>query len=334
MDPGPADLCGQGLSGHAGRVMLRQFVAAGWTAGVLALAACPAFAEPPAPPPPDASTQPPTEVKPVTVTAQRMDAIKSFVAQVSAAPQQKQMARWDRTICSGVLGLPEQHAQYLNDRLAANAIGVGLQTGKPGCKPNVLIFVAPDADTFVAEIVKKHAGAFGAAGAANTRGRKALAEFTLRPRPVRWWHLSETAGADGARLGESVDNGGGKGSRMTLQVYNASRIHPNTQEVFANVIIVVDAKRAVGVSYQALCDYISMVALAQIDPHADATDLPSILNLFKDRDAGAVLPTGLTDWDHSYLKALYAVRADVRSDKKEQDEITDEMKKAAAKPPK
>lgn len=43
-----------------------------------------------------------------------------------------------------------------------------------------------------------------------------------------------------------------------------------------------------------------MVAFAQIDPDADTSSFPTILNLF---DGAAT--TELTDWDLSYLKALY-----------------------------
>jgi hypothetical protein len=43
------------------------------------------------------------------------------------------------------------------------------------------------------------------------------------------------------------------------------------------------------------------VALAQIDPKADLADFDSILNLFINPAAYS----GLTDWDRSYLQALY-----------------------------
>ena len=45
-----------------------------------------------------------------------------------------------------------------------------------------------------------------------------------------------------------------------------------------------------------------MVALAQVDAEADTAAYPTILNLFADP---ASAPAGLTDWDRSYLTALY-----------------------------
>jgi hypothetical protein len=45
-----------------------------------------------------------------------------------------------------------------------------------------------------------------------------------------------------------------------------------------------------------------LVALAQIDPSANPASFDSILNVFNNPAAYS----GLTDWDRSYLKALYS----------------------------
>jgi hypothetical protein len=286
-------------------------------AAALAQTAQPASAPAPAaPPPPDVH-----QVETVTVTAQRQEAINTFVAQASTPNRfERQIARWDRNICSAVLGLPEKHAQYMNDRLAIHAIEVGLTPGKPGCKPNILILVAPDADTFVAEIVKHHGSAFAKyndVGGVSTRGRKALKAWVETPAPVRWWHVSQKANSEGILASDG-----------TLIIHRASHIRPDERQVFGRVVIVVDATRATGVSYQALCDYISMVALAQINPRTEPAAVPSILNLFFDRDAGRTLPTGLTEWDSGYLMALYKSAPDARDAKHQNAEIIEEMKKA------
>lgn len=298
-------------------------LAAAMSVGAAASAQTPAPAKPaPAP------ASEPTQVQAVTITAQRLEAINTFVAQTSRPNRfQRQIARWDRNICSTVLGLPEKHAQYMNDRLALNAINVGLTPGQPGCYSNILIMVAPDADNFVAEVVKKHGSAFGKyfdVGGVTTNGRKALKAWVETPMPVRWWHISETASTDGI----------GTTSGGNFTVHRASRIRPDTREVFARVIVIVDAERAKGVSYQALCDYISMVALAQIAPTEGPKAVPSILNLWVDRDAGKPLPTGLTQWDQDYLHALYNSAPDARDAKHQREEMIEDMKKAAAKEPK
>jgi hypothetical protein len=209
-------------------------------------------------------------------------------------------------------------------------VAVGLDPGKPGCKANVLVMIAPDADAFTKAIVRAQPRAFGGF-TGHTRGRSALKAFEDTPRPVRWWHVTQTKASGGFTASEPTDSGRGL-SGPTMEVWDMSHIHTNVVEVFGGILIVVDAKRAQGVSYQALCDYISMVALAQIDPDADVTALPSILTLFHDRDAGASLPTGLTPWDLAYLKALYDVRTDRERATRVKGEIADDMKKSAPAP--
>jgi len=67
-------------------------------------------------------------------------------------------------------------------------------------------------------------------------------------------------------------------------------------------IIIVDVDRLAGASLVQLADYLALVALAQIDAEADTAPYPTILNLFADP---ASAPAGLTEWDRSYLTALY-----------------------------
>jgi hypothetical protein len=67
------------------------------------------------------------------------------------------------------------------------------------------------------------------------------------------------------------------------------------------VIIIVDATKLTGMTWQQLADYLAVVSLAQINPKTDPAEFDSILNLFSNPAAY----TGLTDWDRSYLQALY-----------------------------
>ena len=79
-------------------------------------------------------------------------------------------------------------------------------------------------------------------------------------------------------------------------------------------IIIVDMSKTGSVPFGALADYISMVALAQVDAEADLAGQSTILNLF---DAPDVVG-GLTDWDKDYLAALYAAPND-RSSAEQQE---------------
>ncbi len=240
------------------------------------------------------------------------EAIQSFVGALSVeAGSEDQLARWSNRVCPGVVGLRREQAQAIADRIAIRALGVGLEVGEPGCRPNVLVLVTSVSDALAQEIVSRHGALvarFSDPGV-NTRGREALADFANTPRTVRWWHISRTATADGTQ--SNPVSSGSVGGDMTLaqggatRTPNASRINRATRQDLARAIIVVDGPRAGGVSVGVLGDYVAMAALAQLDPDADTSQFPTVLNLFADRATEGGAPTGLTNWDLAYLEGLY-----------------------------
>ncbi|MFZ5669731.1 MAG: hypothetical protein ACOY4K_09560 [Pseudomonadota bacterium] len=269
--------------------------------GILLTAGAPVRAQPaPGAAPPPAE---PTAVEALVVTAPPdpgVDAIKAFVGEVSAPTPSGRYARWDRTICPGVIGMKPDFARRLNDRIAAAALAVGLQVGEPGCKSNMIVVATSDSQALAAEVVKDNTTAFGKWDDGATRGRKALKDFVETPRPVRWWHVSRPMLADGStyQQGESV------------RVRQLGRVRATTRETFDHVVIIVDVSRIGVIRFDALADYVAMVGLAQIEPDADPEGVSTILNLFNDRAAGRPPADSLTAWDLAYLRALYASRAE------------------------
>ena len=79
------------------------------------------------------------------------------------------------------------------------------------------------------------------------------------------------------------------------------RLNSAVADVLYKVIIVVDVDELNGVQLPQLADYLAMVSLAQMDPRAEVGDFNTVLNVFN-RPSVA----GLTDWDQSYLQAVYS----------------------------
>jgi len=269
----------------------------------------------------------------LVVTGQRVDeAIRDFVSSLTVAPTgEDQIARWDRRVCPGVAGIQSRYGQALIDRLALRAFSVDLDVGEPGCTPNVLIFVTPDSDALARELVDNYPDLVGYFGgqASQTRGRDALEAFATTPRAVRWWHVSQTVTRDGQVLGDTntrPSSGGGFRGAQVVRNAPAARVQAATRQDFNRVLIIVDARRAAGLSIDSLGDYVAMVALAQLDPSADTAAHPTILNLFADRQAGRTAPTSLTDWDVSYLTALYATQRNASSSSRQESEISRRMR--------
>lgn len=282
-------------------------------------AAQPAPAPAPSTPP---ASGPSTEVDEVVVTGTRNQAevIRNFVADVSAPVNgERQLARWDRTICPGVAGLRGRYAQVLNDRLAVAAYRVGLDVGEPGCRPNIMIFATRDGNALAREIVEQNprlVSLYGDTG--NTVGRARIRDFQSVPRAVRWWHVTRTFTSEGI----AVDRGD------QVQVRGSSRLRRNTRQDFDRVIIIVDVNQAQGVPFGALADYIAMVALAQLDATARVDGYDSVLTLFNERREGRAGPAGLTGWDVSYLQGLYGAVREARNVQAQQDDVAARMRES------
>jgi hypothetical protein len=267
----------------------------------------------------------------IVVTADRIqEVVREFVGEVAVAPSgERQMARWDRKICPLVAGLPARQMQYMADRISQRANEVGLIPEGAGCKANILIFVTPDASRFAEGIVTEYRElvAYYATSGVNTLGRGPLEDFTTTTAPVRWWHVNQTVSADGQEL---ADTSGGMRTLRSGQP--PSRLRRATRQDFLRVLIVVDARQAAGLQFQALSDYVAMVSLAQLDPAGETTNIPSILNLFAEHQAGGSPPAAMTEWDEAYLNGLYNARRTAPREVWQQRDISRRMVESLDQP--
>lgn len=249
----------------------------------------------------------------IVVVGERLqEMVRSFVGEVATAPSgEQQMARWDRKVCPLIAGLPARQMQYMADRIAQRAHQVGLEAEGPGCRANILIFVTPDASVFAQGIVDEYRTlvAYYSTNGISTLGRGPLEDFTNTTAPVRWWHVNQTVSGDGQSVG-----GDTPGTQVMRTSQAPSRVRRMTRQDFLRVLIVVDARQANGITFQALSDYLAMVSLAQLDPEGETTGTPTILNLFSARDSGGSIPTAMTEWDEAYLDGLYNARRTAPTD--------------------
>jgi hypothetical protein len=256
----------------------------------------------------------------------------AYTSAIALAPEDAdQYARWNDDICPRVAGLPTGEAQALIDHVARRAHEVGLDTGAAGCTPNVIVIFAPNAATVAREIVDTRRDLMGYYNERNTvsAGRDALDSFVNSQRAVRWWHVARTIGADGEDLGDTQarrDNAGGEASVATrtgsitaamaegtvsgVDTVRSSgaRTRRDTRRDLRFALIIVEMPRVEGASRQAVSDYVAMAALAQLNPYADMSAFPSILNLFN--SASQPAPTAMSDWDRAFLQGLYRARRD------------------------
>jgi len=226
--------------------------------------------------------------------------IRDFLEEVAAPARTRGYARWKRRVCIGVHNLENTAAQYIVDRISSLVVDVGLEPGEPGCNPDVNILFAVDAKEMASYMVESQPRVFRPAGgnAGMDLGLEGLDYFVESDSPVRWWHVSLPVDA---RTGQAAIRFPGE-PPPTIAVAGPSRIHSGIVDTMLYVIIIVDASKLVGTTWQQLADYLAVVSLAQVDPKGNPESFDSILNLFSNPAAYS----GLTDWDRSYVRALYA----------------------------
>lgn len=278
-----------------------------------------------------AQAQPDVTVLPEVAVQGRAtpEAVRDFVGRVAAPSPGRPLAQWRGPICPGVVNLEREPAQAIIDRVSRTAAGLGLHTGKPGCESNLVVVFAEDGRATAQSLNQANPQLFRQNVTGLDAGRGAFRAFLADERPVRWWSLSIPTDPDTGQRGVRMpgERGGVVVDREIAKILNCNeydcaigaapiikRRQGNTRldaavvETLFKVIVIVDMDLIGSVNTTQLADYVSMIALAQIDASADTTGFDTVLNLFS-----GSLPAGLTEWDRSYLAALYAPRAQRRS---------------------
>jgi len=250
---------------------------------------------------PPAAEAPKAALDSTTVVGQRDRAtiereVKAFVNAILVNPGGASLARWElqNPLCPLVAGMPKSDGEFILSRVSKIAAAAGAPLAPEHCKGNFYIVVTADPEGVIKAWSKRDVRMFG--DEADQGGTK-IREFNAAS-PVRVWYNAEFYGLDGTPLGNTLEN------REDLSA-RATRMEHNSYRALSSAIAIVDARRMKDVSYGQIASYAAMVGLVQMRWQANVGDAPSILNLFS--GAGKT-PPGLTAWDESFLKAVYATR--------------------------
>jgi len=278
-----------------------------------------------------AADQSPVQLDDIEVTGRTLDSlIRSFVNEVAAPNDNRGLARWEDRICVGVANLRLEPAQYIVDRVSTVAEDIGLQPGRPGCAPNVIIVATDDPARLAADLARDQQRALRPGGSGMDRGGAALRRFVASEEPVRWWQVSmpvdSETGERATRIPGECRNSCGSALDYAPIIFVDSPSRLNTQIVdnIFRTVIILDVDQVSQISAQQLADYVAMVTLAQIDPEADTSRYASILNVFDAPDTTA----GLTDWDKAYLEGLYDAERSRRNLRSGRNEIARSIHRA------
>ncbi len=248
----------------------------------------------------------------ITVVGQKEKAViehqvSSFVSAISAAPSQESLARWSTPICPLVAGLPRVHGEFVLTRVSRIAADAGVPLAPDNCRGNFYVIVTAEPDALLKAWIKRDMSLFGDAGGAKIRG------FLNSTRPVRVWYNADLNTSEGlplaayggpAQVATGPATGGGPlGGVPNNEHALGFRLKHDEVRGLSSVIVLIDSRRARGVSFGQLADYVALIGLAELRLDANVGDAPTILQLFS--TAAKTPPPGLSSWDQSFLKALY-----------------------------
>ena len=231
--------------------------------------------------------------------------IVSFVRETGVASGERPAARWLEPVCPRIIGLAAHQAAQVQAQLRKVAQDAGISVTRGRCKPNIAIAFTDDANGVVRSIHKRSAGRLSEMPAS---ARASLLEGDA---PVRWWYTTDVVGRFGEKRGDmtpkATPDGPGHvpgGDRPSLAHYTSSLVSTQEMRSLQSATVLVDVRKAAGVSLQALASYAALVAFAEINGR-DAAPTGSLL--------GSLVPGGadeLTDMDLAFLRALYRLPLD------------------------
>jgi hypothetical protein len=267
----------------------------------------------------------------------------SFVRTATVIPQEDQYARRRDPLCPAVSGIDAQYRTKVVAKITSVADAVGVKMAKPGCSANLLIHFTNDVSGYIAQMAKVRPDLLRTM---RPDERLALKQSVV---PMRWLYATEARGTDNMQL--SI---GGKGASVlmsgvaaagaptgydpvrvesnngTLNNYSSSFVDTQMVVNLSSTIVIVDAEKSTGFALESVSAFAAMVSLAQIKLSTDYSSYPSILSMFSGAKGADEAPRDLTEWDYSYVRALYKIPAN-RTARAQRTKIYGEMVKQLVK---
>ena len=235
---------------------------------------------------------------------------------IIGSPLDNPLPRFSDRVCPGVLGLKDEDAGYINDRIRHNAeqFDIRLHKDDGECQPNFIVAFVEDAQGQMAQLARSQ-GYMLAGLTTDVRG-----ELVEGEGPARVWtntvmrtntgapapNRRETGNAPERVLSYNPDTGESASiAGMPPEARgNAShsRIYFPLREDIFSVLILFDREEVRGKTLLQLADYATMRGFAFTRETRGDVAAATILSLF---DGDGPKPERLTAFDLGYLASLY-----------------------------
>jgi hypothetical protein len=239
----------------------------------------------------------------ILVTGQNIDQqISDFVGALTQAPPRGQLGRFETRVCPAAFGLQPGQKAAVIARLRQVAEAAGLEVGKPGCIPNMLLIVTTDKRAFIEGLERKYDFYFGALS------KREVRRLARASGPAAAWQVEgPPLDSDGVEMSQSGDGAiPGADYAVNRTVASPSRISASGRPQFQAAAVVVEQGSLDGLTTIQLADYAAMRAFARTDPATLPASSPATILKVLEAPMGSPVPLTLTKWDLGFLKGLYA----------------------------
>lgn len=220
--------------------------------------------------------------------------IDAFVRALTDTPAYGQISRFEWEVCPAAGGLLPQQNSAIVSRIRTVAAAAGAPVGKTGCKPNMLVLVTRDSQQYVKSLRNKYPAMF--------KDEIDQPAHVQNNGAAVAWHVEGRLTQDNLPA-DIADAGTTK--YYISSTMSSSRLTPPTRPHFLAGVLVLDVDSLGGLTTTQVADYATMRLLARTDTaRLDRTAAPTILSVI-DAAPDSQVPVTLTNWDFSYLKALY-----------------------------
>jgi hypothetical protein len=260
----------------------------------LALAAALAFAAPVA----AQEAAPPADAEIVITGRPVEDQIRGFVEAFTRVHGQRQLSRFEWSVCPAALGLSPAAAKAVVTRIRRVAKEAEVPLGKPDCTANVLLMVTKDKKALLDVIQRKYPQFLGEMPNSEVR------RLARAPGPAAAWRVEgPPLDVDGVEIPQ--EGGAGGGVRVNRTVRNPSRITPAARPHLIGAVVIVEKAALDGLTTIQLADYAAMRAFAPTDPAKLPPSSPPTILTALEAPMGTPVPLTMTKWDLAFLKGLY-----------------------------
>ena len=256
---------------------------AAWRAAVLAVFAAATTEALPSPLQTAADASP-------TALERRVEAFVRTVTHNPGSTAEDSLVRWNSSICLLVAGLTTEDAKLVSNRLTQIISSSGAPLARSPCRPNFIVIATSEPDRVLNAWYARDSRLFGDAASAQIRQFRESSQS----RPVSVWYNIDLGRRSGTRNGHFIPSN----TRAESSVFVG-----NAALDFVSVFAIIDTRRTQQTAPAQLADYVAMAGLARVDLDADLGSAPSILRLFAAPRESQ--PSGLSNWDAAFLKALY-----------------------------